>query len=153
MLVRLEAMKKIHVEEIVALEKKCFPLPWTRESFLFELEDNKMAHYLVAIYSNRVVGYGGLWLILNEAHITNIAVDPGYRRKGVGEAITRGLIVIAAQYGANGITLEVRKSNFSAQNLYEKLGFRCVGSRKGYYQDNQEDALIMWLKDLKFKIT
>ena len=137
-------MEKCHLAQVLALEKVCFSNPWTYEGYRFELEDNKLAQYLVALKDDRVVAYGGMWLILGEAHVTNLAVHPDYRRRGLGEVLMRCLLARARAAGARRMTLEVRKSNHAAQKLYEKLGFKGVGYRKGYYSDNKEDALIMW---------
>ncbi|NLP18092.1 MAG: ribosomal protein S18-alanine N-acetyltransferase [Firmicutes bacterium] len=147
-MVILRKMEKCHLAEIVALEKICFSNPWTYEGYRFELEDNKLAQYLVALKDERVVAYGGMWLILGEAHVTNLAVHPDYRRRGLGEVLMRCLMARAYGAGARCITLEVRQSNRAAQKLYEKLGFKGVGYRRGYYSDNQEDALVMWNEDM-----
>ena len=90
------------------------------------------------------MGYAGMWIILDEGHITNIAVDPTYRRQGIGQGLLDELTKLAVERGAIAMTLEVRVSNAEAQSLYTKLGFVPRGIRKGYYQDNKEDALIMW---------
>lgn len=143
-MVTLEKMNLSHLEEVLALEKLCFSNPWSRQAYLFELENNRLAHYVVAEEDGKVIGYGGMWILMDEAHLTNIAVHPDYRRRGVGELILRTLMAKAYTLGARRMTLEVRQSNYAAQRLYKKLGFVGVGYRKGYYTDNQEDALIMW---------
>ena len=94
--------------------------------------------------ATKVVGYVGMWVILDEGHITNLAVDPAYRRKGIGRALLEHLITEGKKRGVRFLTLEVRSSNLVAQQLYRKLGFYEAGVRPGYYQDNQEDAIIMW---------
>ena len=132
------------VDEVWNIEKMCFPVPWSRQSFVLEIEHNKCARYFVAEHAGTIVGYGGMWLVLDEAHITNIAVHPLARRKGIGEALLRVLMAEANRLGIQKITLEVRDSNTAARNLYEKLGFVSVGRRKRYYSDNNEDAIIMW---------
>ena len=147
-MVTLGKMERCHLAEIVALEKICFSNPWTYEGYRFELEDNKLAQYLVALEGEKVVAYGGMWIILGEAHVTNLAVHPDYRRRGLGEMLMHCLMARAYGAGARHMTLEVRQSNRAAQKLYEKLGFKGVGHRRGYYSDNQEDALIMWKGDL-----
>ena len=106
-----------------------------------------MAKYIVAEVDGLVVGYGGIWLIIDEGHVTNIAVDEKYRGKGIGSKILEGLIQLCADRNMIAMTLEVRKSNEVAQALYRKYGFKEYGIRKGYYQDNNEDAIIMW-KDI-----
>jgi len=102
----------------------------------------------VAEVDNKIVGYGGFWVVVDEGHITNIAVHPEYRSKGIGSKIMEGLIELAKKNGIISMTLEVRESNIVAQHLYAKFGFRPLGRRKGYYQDNNEDAIIMWKYDL-----
>jgi len=109
-----------------------------------EVEENKCARYYVAKDDNRIIGYGGMWLVLDEAHVTNVAVHPDYRRKGVGRRIMETLINEAVRLGKERMTLEVRVSNTPAINLYKSLGFEEGGIRKGYYSNNREDALIMW---------
>lgn len=140
----IESMTAQDVEEVWEIEKRCFPLPWSRESFILEIEKNQCARYFVAKQDGKVVGYGGMWLVLDEAHITNVAIHPEFRRRGIGEAIMRALMKKAASMNIEGMTLEVRASNYVAQSLYKKLGFQEGGIRKGYYSDNHEDALIMW---------
>lgn len=140
----IRPMKAEDIDEVLVIESLCFPTPWSREAFRAEIEDNYCARYVVAELEGMVIGYGGMWIIIDEAHITNIAVHPNYRGRGVGEAIMKGLIQTAARLKVEGMTLEVRVSNMIAQNLYKKLGFVAIGVRKGYYTDNGEDALIMW---------
>jgi ribosomal-protein-alanine N-acetyltransferase len=147
-MLKLTEMKEMHLPAILALEELCFSIPWSRQSFLFEIKDNQLAHYLVMLAGERPVAYGGMWVIGKEAHVTNVAVHPDFRRRGIGEALVRGLMVKATGLGVTGMTLEVRRSNAVAQGLYRKLGFVPSGYRKGYYQDNQEDALVMWNNEL-----
>ncbi|HHW12804.1 MAG TPA: ribosomal protein S18-alanine N-acetyltransferase [Firmicutes bacterium] len=130
--------------EVLAIEEQCFPVPWSRSAFLYELLENERAYYCVAKTATKVVGYVGMWVILDEGHITNLAVDPAYRRKGIGRALLEHLITEGKKRGVRFLTLEVRSSNLVAQQLYRKLGFYEAGVRPGYYQDNQEDAIIMW---------
>jgi ribosomal-protein-alanine N-acetyltransferase len=132
------------IDVVWTIEKLCFSIPWSRQSFVLEIEKNKCARYFVAEDSGVVVGYGGVWLVVDEAHITNIAVHPLFRRRGIGRAILRALMTEAHRIGIEKMTLEVRISNKAAQGLYRKLGFIEMGVRKGYYSDNNEDALIMW---------
>lgn len=140
--IRLMELKDI--DDVLIIERACFPTPWSRNAFETEIEGNACSRYVVAVDSGRVIGYGGMWLILDEAHVTNVAVHPARRGEGYGEAILRELIRLAKELGRDAITLEVRFSNTIAQNLYRKLGFNGVGLRKGYYSDDGEDALIMW---------
>lgn len=132
------------IDRILEIERQSFSAPWSRAAFEGELARNCFAIYIVAEIGRRVVGYAGMWVILDEAHITNIAVDPAYRGKKLGENLLRQMMELAVGNGASRMTLEVRVSNKTAQNLYQKLGFRSCGIRKGYYSDNREDAVIMW---------
>lgn len=140
-------MKESDLDRIMEIEEKSFNPPWSREAFLLELTKNLLAKYIVAEVDGQVVGYGGIWLIIDEGHVTNIAVDEEYRGKGIGSKILEGLIQICRDRNMTAMTLEVRKSNVVAQSLYRKYGFKEYGIRKGYYQDNNEDAIIMW-KDI-----
>lgn len=111
-----------------------------------ELLENRRAHYLVVADGRRAVGYIGLWLIAGEGHVTNVAVHPDYRGLGLGRRLMEAMVELCRQHKARRMTLEVRRSNFVAQNLYKSLGFVFCGTRRGYYRDNGEDALIMWLE-------
>ena len=130
--------------DIFEIEKLCFPDPWSKDSIRYELEENEKAFYLVAEHSGKVVGYMGLWWILDEGHITNVAVRPGYRNRKIAEGILRVMLEHTIGAGILHHTLEVRRDNQPAINLYEKFGFEVDGVRKGYYQFDGEDALIMW---------
>ena len=138
-----------HIEEVVKIEKLSFNTAWTRSDFISELEVNKTAKYRVLITNEHVVAYGGMWVLLDEAHVTNIAVHPEYRGVGLGKAILKDLINTAAKNGASSMTLEVRKGNNVAINLYKKFGFIEEGIRKKYYADTGDDAIIMWKYDLE----
>ena len=140
-------MNASDVDAVHEIEVLCFKTPWSKESFLHEVTENQCARYVVARDEGRAVAYAGCWFIIDEGHITNIAVHPDYRGRGIGEAVTRRLIQLAADTGMVWMTLEVRRSNKTAQNLYHKLGFIDVGYRKRYYE-NSEDALIMALEHL-----
>lgn len=133
------------IDGVMVVERLSFPTTWSRQAFLHEITANRHARYFIARVGRQVVGYGGMWLILDEAHVTNVAVHPDWRGRHIGEALMRALIRCARSYGITRMTLEVRVSNQVAQNLYTKLGFRPAGIRKGYYTDTREDALIMWL--------
>ena len=135
---------KEDAEDIYEIERLCFPDPWSRDSIRYELEENERAFYLVAEHSGKVVGYMGLWWILDEGHITNVAVRPGYRNRKIAEGIIRVMLEHTIGAGILHHTLEVRRDNQPAINLYEKFGFEVDGVRKGYYQFDGEDALIMW---------
>jgi tRNA threonylcarbamoyl adenosine modification protein YeaZ/ribosomal-protein-alanine acetyltransferase len=133
------------VDEMTALDQICFSLPWSRQDFEAEMTENALANYLVCRRNDRVIAYAGLWAIFSEGHITNVAVHPDFRRKGLGTALIRELTArLGAALGLVNFTLEVRESNEPAISLYEKMGFRPEGRRRGYYADTGEDALIMW---------
>lgn len=138
-------MELSDLPQIEVVENSSFSAPWPRQAFYNELIHNQFARYTVITVEGKVVGYCGCWLILDEAHITNIAIHPDYRGQGLGEAILTYVMALAKTLGANKMTLEVRVSNLVAQSLYEKLGFERSGIRPGYYTDNQEDAIIMWV--------
>lgn len=130
--------------EIYEIEQICFPDPWSLDSIRYELEENPRAFYVVALHNSNVVGYAGLWWVVDEGHITNVAVTPGYRNRKIGEGIIRTLIDHTVGEGILHHTLEVRRSNEAAINLYRKFGFQEEGVRKGYYRFGGEDAIIMW---------
>ncbi|MGI6492254.1 MAG: ribosomal protein S18-alanine N-acetyltransferase [Pelotomaculum sp.] len=143
-----DQMRLEHLSQVLEIEEASYAAPWPYQSFAYELQQNDLAFYIVALQGEKVVGYCGMWLILDEAHITNVAVHPDYRRLKVGKALLLQMIDLAVQGGAKSMTLEVRPSNTPAIRLYEQLGFVVRGRRKGYYTDNNEDALIMWKEDL-----
>jgi len=136
------------VDEVLSIEQVAFSTPWSRSAFLGELTSNPLALYFVGRLEGRIVCYGGCWLIHGEAHITNIAVAPGFRGRGFGEGVCVWLMREAAHRGMTRATLEVRVSNLVARELYRKLGFVPAGVRPNYYTDTQEDALIMWKEGL-----
>ena len=130
------------VDGVAAVEAATFPTPWSRDAFASEM-NNVAARYLIAEKNGSVIGFAGAWIILDESHITNIAVLKEERGQGIGRMLTEGLMQYLSNLGAAYATLEVRKSNEVAQNLYKSLGFIKLGVRKRYYEDNGEDALIM----------
>lgn len=132
------------VDDIYEIEHLCFPDPWSKDSLRYELEENPRAFYIVAELDGQVVGYAGLWWIIDEGHITNVAVRPGFRSRKIASGIISVLLDFTSQEGIKHHTLEVRKSNAPAIGLYEKFGFKVEGVRQGYYLNNGEDALIMW---------
>lgn len=132
------------VDDIYEIERLCFSEPWSRDSMVYELSENPRAFYIAAELDGKVVGYAGLWWIGDEGHITNVAVRPGYRNRHIGNGIIQVMIDFTTQEGIMHHTLEVRRSNQPAINLYEKFGFVVEGVRKEYYANNKEDALIMW---------
>ena len=131
-------------DDIYEIENLCFPDPWSMDALVYELSDNPRAFYIVAELNGQVVGYAGLWWIDDEGNITNVAVKPGFRNRRIGEGIIGVMIDFTSQEGIVHHTLEVRKSNTPAINLYKQFGFRTEGVRKKYYLNNGEDALIMW---------
>lgn len=137
---------QIHdLERIMEIEHASFPSPWSPSAFMSELTENEYARYFCLELHEQVVGYMGLWFILEEGHITNVAIAPDYRGKRLGEILMQTVMERMVKEGMERMTLEVRASNLRAQSLYKRLGFVKAGVRKGYYSDNQEDALIMWL--------
>lgn len=137
-------MTKEHIEAVVYIEENCFAIPWTKADFEREITQNQFAIYRVAVLDGKIVGYAGMWHVVTEGHITNVAVLQEYRGKGIGNALIEEMIAIAEHKEMIGMTLEVRISNIIAQKLYTKYGFRPEGFRKNYYQDTKEDAIIMW---------
>ncbi|MBT2638905.1 ribosomal protein S18-alanine N-acetyltransferase [Bacillus sp. ISL-39] len=133
------------LDEVMEVELKSFIVPWSKEAFFNELTKNQFAHYLIVEVDQRVVGYCGVWIIIDEAHITNIALLPEYRGMKLGEALMAKVMELAREMGAFRMTLEVRVSNEKAQNLYRKFGFEEGAIRKQYYTDNMEDAIVMWV--------
>lgn len=131
------------LDAVTTIEAATFAMPWSRKSFEQELTRNVAARYLVAELDGKVIGYAGAWIILDESHITNIAIENCERGHGYGKQLTRSLLQYLSNLGATYVTLEVRRSNEWAQHLYTDLGFQPVGWRKKYYEDNQEDALLM----------
>ncbi|PGT80374.1 ribosomal-protein-alanine N-acetyltransferase [Bacillus sp. AFS040349] len=141
----IRKMVREDIEEVYQIECQSFSAPWTKESLYYELEQNLFAKYLVVELDGKVVGYCGLWVIMDDAQITNIAVHPEYRGRNIGEALLRFTIQLSREMNAKRLSLEVRVSNHIAQSLYKKVGFLPGGIRKRYYTDNQEDALVMWV--------
>ncbi len=141
-------MKRRHLRGIMAIERQVYPRPWSPNLFLAEMADSPNRCYLVARMDREVVGYGGAICYGEESHITNIAVDPLQHRHGIGSRLLRDLIAGSVEMGADAVSLEVRVTNWGAQRLYGRFGFRPVGVRKNYYQEINEDALIMWLDNI-----
>ena len=143
MKLRVEPMTIVDIPAVHEIERLSFPVPWPAYAFRQELETNKLARYLVVREGHRTVAYGGIWLMVDEAHVTTFAVLPDWRRKGVGARLMLALMELSREVGAHVLTLEVRLSNVPARTLYQRFGFRPVGVRPRYYSDNGEDALIM----------
>ena len=136
-------MELADVASVEAIERASFSAPWPPNAYRTELQTNRLAHYLVIRVGPQIVGYAGLWLMVDEAHVTTFAIHPDWRRQQLGERLLIALLDIALDRRAAEATLEVRLSNLAARRLYEKFGFRPVGIRPRYYTDNNEDALIM----------
>ena len=133
------------VRQIHEIETLCFAMPWSEESIRKDVEENVVARWLVLDDGEgRVLAYAGMWFVLDEAHVCNVAVHPDHRRKGYGMMVFSELEKLAMENSMSMMTLEVRRSNIAAQNLYHACGFLDVGYRKRYYEDNKEDALIMY---------
>ena len=145
-MVHYRKMTPDDVEAVYAIELATFPSPWTLDSFHYEMRENQFAHYTVAVNdSGKIIGFCGMWIVIDAAQITNVAVLPEARGLGIGEALMREAMKVAKEGGADIMSLEVRVTNTVAQNLYRKLDFQDGGIRKGYYTDNGEDALVMWV--------
>ncbi|HLO35256.1 MAG TPA: ribosomal protein S18-alanine N-acetyltransferase [Candidatus Deferrimicrobium sp.] len=139
----IEPMRLEDLAEVQRIEEASFSTPWPENAYRSELMTNRLASYLVARVDGRIVAYGGMWLMVDEAHITTFAVHPAWRRQRIGERLLLAFLDLARDRHAREATLEVRLSNLAARRLYEKYGFRPVGLRPRYYSDNNEDALIM----------
>ncbi len=151
--VRVGPMMEADLEAVLAIERASFPSPWPREIFLRELHDDRVARLFVAraaegTHQGTVVGYTCAWLVIDELHITNFAVHPEFRRQHVGQQLLLGVLTRAHELGCRQAVLEVRASNRGAQRLYGRFGFAPVAVRKGYYTDNNEDAIVMFLADI-----
>lgn len=142
--VTIEAMKLEDVDSVFEIECCSFKTPWTKQAFVDEINNNKLCRYVVGKHKEKIVGYGGMWFVMDEAHITNVAVHPQYKGQTVGQKIVQNMIELAIANKIKAMTLEVRPSNIPAKNLYKKMGFYECGLRKGYYADTGEDAIIMW---------
>ena len=144
----VEPMGLADVPAVLEIERLSFSSPWPAYAFEQELTANRLAHYRVARLRDRVVGFGGIWLMVDEAHITTFGVHPSHRRQGIGRRLMLDLAEVAIQLGSARMTLEVRFSNLAAQGLYRSFGFRVSGRRVAYYSDDGEDALVMTTPDL-----
>ena len=143
--INIRLMELEDIDQVHEIENLSFAIPWSLDSFKAEME-NPMALYLVAEVGGRIAGYAGLWQIIDEGHITNVAVHPGFQGMGIGEKLMKELIEESKKRCLSSMTLEVRINNLPAINLYKKLDFDIEGLRKGYYTDTNEDGLIMWLR-------
>ncbi len=132
------------IDRVFEIESQSFKTPWSKESFYTEVKENTLATYLVLTLDETVIGFGGMWLIMDEIHITNVAVAPEHRGQGYSKTLITDMIRYAKEKGFQHMTLEVRVSNAVAIALYEKFGFEGAGIRPKYYVDTGEDALVMW---------
>ena len=145
----IQEMMLEDIPAVLEIDRVSFSNPWPERSYRYELSDNPAAQLFVAkLDEGTVVAYLGYWLIADEVHISTFAVHPEFRMNGIGEDLLRRALSEARMKGAQVATLEVRESNAAAISLYEKLGFEIVGSRKGYYRDNNEDAILLTLNDI-----
>ena len=142
-------MRRRHLRGVMAIEREVYPRPWSPNLFLSEMRQGRNRAYLVAVMGEDVVGYGGLLCYGDEAHITTIAVDPDHQRKKIGMRLLYELIERGRDMGAVAVSLEVRVTNWGAQRMYGRFGFRPIGVRKNYYQEIGEDALVMWTDDIR----
>jgi ribosomal-protein-alanine N-acetyltransferase len=149
MAVEITTMRRRHVRGVLQIEQQVYPRPWSMSLFLSELAQRTSRVYLVAKVGTTVVGYAGLMLVGSDGHITTIAVDPAWHRRGIGARLLLELSRIGIASGCTALTLEVRMSNDAARRLYEGLGFSVEGVRRDYYQDPREDAIILWKRDLQ----
>jgi [ribosomal protein S18]-alanine N-acetyltransferase len=146
--IQIDPMRLYDVAAVQVIERLSFSTPWPTYAFEQELTTNRMAHYVVARLGGRVVGFAGIWLMVDEAHITTFGVHPDWRRRGIGRRILVELFEIASRIGAIRMTLEVRASNEAAQQLYRGFGFEVTGRRIAYYTDDGEDAYVMTTPEL-----
>lgn len=142
-------MRRRHLRGVLAIERRVYARPWSPNLFAAEIADPNNRCYLVARQHKEVVGYGGLICYGDEAHITNVAVDPMHQGHSVATRLLTELIAEGIQMGARAVSLEVRVTNWAAQRIYARFGFRPVGIRRNYYQEVHEDALIMWTDDVR----
>ena len=142
--IKVRKASESDLDGIEKIEKECFAIPWSRETLEYDMKENQFATYIVAECNGETAGYIGFWVIAGECNINNVAVSSSYRRKHIGSAIIDTVIKSCEKAGIKRFTLEVRKSNAPAIGLYTKYGFKPEGVRKAYYEDNGEDAVIMW---------
>ena len=146
--IEIRPMTRRDVPRVHELERICFRTPWTKLALFGELR-NEVAHYRVVVLGGKIIGYGGMWVLFEEAHLTNVAVAPEYRGNGYGKELLLSMMACAKDCGATMMTLEVRQSNLAAQSLYRQMGFVQNGHRPRYYSDTGEDALLLWNMDIQ----
>jgi [ribosomal protein S18]-alanine N-acetyltransferase len=147
--IEIGRMRRRHLRGVMAIERQVYTRPWSPNLFIAEMSEPRDRCYLVARSDKSIVGYAGLIRYGDEAHVTNIAVDPQLHRSGVGTRLLHELVTQAVELGGHALSLEVRVTNWGAQRLYGRFGFRPVGIRRNYYQELHEDALIMWTDDIR----
>lgn len=147
-MIQVRAMQKKDIDSVHLIETLSFSSPWSRASLQSELT-NSVARYRVLTVDEQVVGFCGMWVMYDEAHVTNIAIHPDYRGRGLGRTLLAQSMKAAVLFGARAMTLEVRETNTIAQGLYASLGFVRQGYRRGYYTDTGEGALLLWNTDIE----
>jgi len=147
--VAITPMRRKHVRDVLTIEREVYPRPWSAALFFSEISQRKTRHYVVATHAKQLIGYGGLMVHADEGHVTTIAVDPEFQHQGVGARVMLNLVEEARAREARTVALEVRVANWPAQRLYAWFGFRPVGVRKNYYAETGEDALVMWIEDVR----
>ena len=140
---RIVTLTEEYIESLVELENLCFDEPWTKGMFVGDLSSEYTCYFAAIDDDNKVVGYAGMWISVDEGQITNVAVHPDFRRKNIATELLSRLFDVCRKRGLQSITLEVRQSNEKAINLYEKNGFLSVGMRKNYYKNPAENAVLM----------
>ena len=145
--VSIEPMRRTDLDAVSRIDHRCFPAPWLASAYITELS-NRSACYVVARVGPKIVGYAGEWVIMDEAHITTLAVDPDQQGRKIGERLLLAMLDEGILKGASHATLEVRESNRAAQMLYRKYGFKEAAIRKNYYTDNGENAIVMWANEI-----
>jgi ribosomal-protein-alanine N-acetyltransferase len=148
--IKIVPMTLDHIDDIMIVENLSFSIPWSKNAFVEEITKNSFAFYYTGMFGGKAVGYGGMWQVFDEGHITNIAVHPEFRKIGIASSILKYMIGESIKKGVKRMTLEVRSSNVSALRLYQKYGFINEGIRKSYYADNGEDAIIMWKYEMSY---
>jgi [ribosomal protein S18]-alanine N-acetyltransferase len=147
--VTLQPMRRKHVRDVLTIERQVYPRPWSAALFFSEISQRTTRHYVVALHDKDLVGYGGLMIHADEGHVTTIAVDPTFQHSGVGTRVMLDLFDHSREREVRTLALEVRVANWPAQRLYAWFGFRPVGVRKNYYAETGEDALVMWVEDVR----
>jgi [ribosomal protein S18]-alanine N-acetyltransferase len=150
--IEIGRMRRRHLRGVMAIERQVYSRPWSPNLFMAEMSEPRDRCYLVARFDKTIVGYAGLIRYGDEAHVTNIAVDPQQHRLGIGTRLLHELVTQAIEIGGHALSLEVRVTNWGAQRLYGRFGFRPVGIRRNYYQELHEDALIMWTDDIRTEL-